>query len=489
MKKLLGSSFVLLLLQSIFLLSSCSKEYNDSDLQKKIDELQNQNIETEIIFSTGSLIPSFDKSTKEYSVSSLNSLHPITITVKCNPNYDVFIENNKVTPNKPFEIKIDKLDWAKQLSIKIDNKIYYINTIPDDFPRYKCVSNNPTPGNIYLGYTGTPMMMLSNIGELLYYKANGSYYMDFKKVFNSKGEIRYTAIRTDNTPKVEGVGYELGIVEVMNERFEIIDEVKMLPSINVPGGNYSENHDFCFIDDQHYIVSGYIPMKVNNIPAYISQNPAGTKVVASILQEIKNGSIVWEWNSTKFPHLYESSIESNDYTNALNPWCDYMHFNSMVIDPDDGNLICSFRHQDAIMKINRNDGQIMWYLGGANDNFGLTSNQKLKRQHFAQVFVNSDGSKTITCFDNRTGENAARVVEFTVNESAKTLIDFHELVGPYSSMYMGSAQKRNGTYFIGWGSNGTPKVDATEIATDGTSISFELYLPIGKSSYRAYKIE
>ena len=65
-------------------------------------------------------------------------------------------------------------------------------------------------------------------------------------------------------------------------------------------------------------------------------------------------------------------MENNDYTNTNEIYyaADYAHINSLCVDPDDGNLIASFRNLDEVLK-NRSAerGEIRWTLGGLGDGF------------------------------------------------------------------------------------------------------------------------
>ena len=50
---------------------------------------------------------------------------------------------------------------------------------------------------------------------------------------------------------------------------------------------------FLMIDDGHYIIPTYLPMIVNNIPNSIESLSSSSKVLASVLQEIKDGKIIF----------------------------------------------------------------------------------------------------------------------------------------------------------------------------------------------------
>lgn len=463
-------------------------DFNENYWNERFDELENSQYTTDILFSTGDLYPAFKIRTKEYSVSSLNCLNPFYITVKTNPQNKVEINGKIAKANEPFKIKLDKLDWTNYIMVRIGEQEYKIRTIHENYPRYIVYSDHPKPGNIYMANNMLPLSILSSEGNLLYYRMGA--YTFFYKTYNSKQEIRYVALKLYSTPLLQGAGYGQGKILILDGDFNVIREITPY-NTQSSGELYNESHDFMYLDDDHYIFSLYTPKIVYNIPEDIPQNPFGSQVVATHLQEVKDGKVVWEWFSTDFPQFYRSSLEGNDYRNITEQWADYMHFNSMFLDPTDNNLVCSFRRQCAIMKIDRTTGKIRWILGGKDDEFGLTTEQKMKFQHYAEIFHNNDESKTVTAYDNRTGEVYSRIVEYTIDEINKKLLSFKEQVGPYYGRYSGSVQKRNDSYFIGWGGGASFSgcASITEMSTDGQKIFFNLFLPQNVSVYRALKSE
>ena len=70
-----------------------------------------------------------------------------------------------------------------------------------------------------------------------------------------------------------------------------------------------------------YILSAYVNKLVDNIPSNLTTLGNSTKVVASS-QEIKDGEVVWQWDSTNDPKLYELSLENNEF-NDYTKWYDY----------------------------------------------------------------------------------------------------------------------------------------------------------------------
>ncbi|WP_431212004.1 aryl-sulfate sulfotransferase [Puia sp. P3] len=148
--------------------------------------------------------------------------------------------------------------------------------------------------------------------------------------------------------------------------------------------------------------------------------------------------------------FYANSVEGNNFSDGTNAQ-DYMHMNGMFIDPKDNNLVCSFRNQDQIIKINRQTNSIVWRLGGKNGDFRLFSDQIFLRQHNPSL---ADNNQTLMIFDNgdATLRPESRVLELQLDEANKKIAAFKSFSIPEPfTAFMGSVQKHGDEYFIGGG--------------------------------------
>ncbi len=211
-----------------------------------------------------------------------------------------------------------------------------------------------------------------------------------------------------------------------------------------------DGHDFLMLDLDHYILSGYIHDTVYNIPGY----EQGSKVVYSYLQEVDHGKVVWDWKSIDYPELYSLSVtdameSTNDFANEKSDVPDYVHFNAMRLDAD-GRLICSFRHLNSIMCLDRTkkNDQILWKLSGGGDEFGLPESQKTSGQHYVTV----DGG-WITVFDNNNLRKASRISSYAVDANHRQVVAVRSYSIPGKFSYAcGSAQiLPRDICVIGWG--------------------------------------
>jgi len=313
-------------------------------------------------------------------------------------------------------------------------------------------------GNFYLSFVySRNLVMLDGKGNIIWSKHEEqptenalTGLWDFKKhVVGGKTYYSYH----DNTGTYDNYGlegYGPGERVILDENFNEIKRITFEKSSVTEKGDPLDGHDFLMIDLGHYILSGYIKGVAMNHPDY----PDGTSVVYSYLQEVEDGNVVWEFSSIDYPELYamtitDASEKANDFANERTDAPDIIHFNSMRID-EDGNLICSFRHLNAVLALDRTKGenQILWVLSGSGDEFGLTEDQKFSCQHYATM----DGTY-ITLFDNGNRTKHTRIVSYQLDKENKALKSYKEYsLANKFSVACGSVQHLGDEVFvIGWG--------------------------------------
>ena len=462
-----------------------NKEVNDSLSDKTIkinlnNEIINLNLKYDNVF---------------YEIDSLIVNKDIPIDINNTSGLKISINGEEYSNSSVINISEISINNNIKVDIKStannDSRTFYIRTMPSDFPEYKLVGQSEYEGDYYLTLQPKPfyMMKISNDGNVLYYKKDDNNpFFDFKK-YNINGKVRYSYIEINRNIPVVGSFYGLGNVVILDDNFNEIDRVILKDNGKVKKDSGVENHDFIMIDDGHYIVSSYDLRIVDNVSEDIESAGSSTKVIASVLQEIKDGEVIWQWDSTDYPQLYNLSVEGNNFTNS-SVWQDYIHFNSITIDKKDNNLVCSFRNLDSVIKLDRNTGDILWILGGNGDQFGLGDEQKFSRQHMARILENGD----MTIFDNGWDYKKTRVLQISVDEENKKIVDYKEFsVANRFSMYMGSAQKidnSNDVFVIGWGSANTDTAIMSEVDFKNDKVLSELhFIDDTKQAYRVYKFK
>ncbi len=443
--------------------------------------------------STGEIYPEFNKEIKDYYITSLNTINEIKVKLNgFESSKTIYINNIKViSPITKIKLNIGEDIIIKYNSLEGEEIKYTIHYIPEDLPKMNLITkNNPTNGYILIN-----LFQLStiNINENNYIAIlnNDGFPVYYKKTSNQIINFKYF-LTTDNKKRFSYNDHTLGKVIVLDENFNEINQLSLLPYNN--HGYYStDNHDFIYLNDHHYILPAYYTRENVDMSSYDGSN--SVNLDEFLFQEIVNNEVIFEWDTANHPELLSATdpIYYNQYATA--PKVDYFHFNSIAIDPINHNFIISARHTNQIYKIDRTNGNIIWRFGGNNDDFNLTGNQIISHPHHATILNNGH----LLLFDNGVTKSPqeSRIVEYELNEANLTanLVYEYKDIGRYSDI-MGSAQKLdNGNYFIGWGGNITSQINAnksdiTEIDTNGNivlDISFRNPPNAFTYSYRALK--
>lgn len=357
--------------------------------------------------------------------------------------------------------------------------------IAPGLPEFTINGETDLPGNIFVSFVYTKnLIMFDGKGNIVWslHKdldpgVNGGTW-DFKKhVIN--GRTYYSYHDQDVTEDGYGLpGYAPGERVILDASFNEVKRIRFEESDTVYKGHPLDGHDFLLIDPDHYIMSGYIKEVVHNVPGY----PQGSSVVYSYLQEVDHGKVVWDWRSADYPELYSLTVTdavatANDFANAQTDAPDYVHFNAMRLN-DSGDLVCSFRHLNTIMCLDRtkDTDQIKWKLSGKGDMYGLTDDERTSSQHY--VTVTGD---EIMAFDNHNITGRTRIVSYDVDMDTQTVNGFEEyrIDGKFSSA-CGSAQRISGDLLmIGWGCTQNDAVcfSVYDFAADKELMSMTLKAP------------
>lgn len=361
-----------------------------------------------------------------------------------------------------------------------------LTSLPADFPSYKVTADHPTPGIVCLsvndGNRQRPSWLLvtDQDGQPLYYKKLPDRGFNFQQHHAPDGSLRYSYLQTEG-PQLDAVSTGLGSVRLLDEGYNELQRLTLLPHGD-HGALPADLHEFVYLDDRHYLLTSYESKRVTNVP---SRAGAPSQVAASIIQEVQDGRVVFEWDSSEHPEFYDNASDGNDFANAGAANADYMHMNALCIDPADQNVIVSFRHQDQIVKLDRHTGAVLWRLGGKNGDFPLTDEERFSHQHF--VRLNADG--TLSCFDNGNARQKTRLLTFRLDEAARTVTGFSaDTPESRYSFAMGSYQRlADGSTFVGWGAKGGGPTDAGEFGPDGAATFSLAFEDPTYESYRALK--
>ncbi len=224
--------------------------------------------------------------------------------------------------------------------------------LPPDFPPITIVSNGvPDPGYLFGSLNVSNMAGYSNYFAIL---NNDSSPILLNKT-NSLGLLTCSGLFvTSQGSKGQPFTYYS-----KDSAFNVI-------AVNQAGNGYSAERDMRVMPNGHClftIVDNLIMDLSKTIPG------AGTavKVSGNVIQEIDvDNNVVFQWRIEDHVPITDS------YQDLMNPGS-YAHVNSVWFDDLDGTIIISCRNTSQVLKINRTTGEIIWRLGGKQNEFTFTN--------------------------------------------------------------------------------------------------------------------
>ena len=341
-------------------------------------------------------------------------------------------------------------------------------TVPYDFPTLD-IYTAPGQGD---GYVFLSHFNYSNI-------ANGKAYL---MMFDENGEpVYYNRLHPvqaafDFKKQPNGL---LTYFDVVHKQFLAMDQsYNIVDSYQTGNGYDTDLHDMQLLDNNHALLLSYDYQIVDMSVIVPGGNPTAL-VIGCIIQEIDGqGSVIFQWRS--WDHI--SILDSNqDLTEEV---IRYIHCNSLARDFD-GHILLSSRHLDEVTKINRQTGDIIWRLGGVQNQFTFTNDPGFFYQHDARRLPNG----RLSVYDNRSYQAPlySRGVEYIldeVNMTATRVFEYRNTPDTYGGA-MGSYQRLpGGNALVAWGWSSIPVL--TEALADGTKV-FELSAEDSFGTYRAFR--
>ena len=340
----------------------------------------------------------------------------------------------------------------------------YNLSLAQNYPNFQILSNNnPYPESIFL-YTMSGedryMAILDSSLNVVWSVHSNYMGLDFKV---NQNQLTYF-----HRPERSWISLNRYMVE--------------LDTFKCEGPYITDYHDFQILDNGNYILQAYDSMFVN-MSEIIEQGQAVSLITGIlIIQEFNSeDELLFEWNAWE-------NLDIADYTN-LNLESDnieFMHGNSIEIDYDE-NLLISNRTSNEILKVNRQNGDIIWHMGGPLNQFTFINDplNGFKMQHDVRRLDNGN----ISLFDNGVTHEPpiSRAVEYIINENNKTAELIWEYTHPDNilGLAMGSVQRlTNGNTLINWGTINDRGALITEVNYE-KDIVLEIQYP---NPHRNYKV-
>ncbi len=227
-------------------------------------------------------------------------------------------------------------------------------------------------------------------------------------------------------------------------------------------GSETDIHDLELLPNGNYMM---IASKHRAGPTDLTQygGPAEATVMDAELQEVTPaGDLVWAWDSADHIGLDETGHWWQDYVldfGQRTGLYDVVHINS--IDVSDDSIVLSMRHNDAIYKLDRGTGEIVWKLGGTHTARSLTVSgdpfgaNPLGGQHDARILA--DG--TLTTHDNGYEQDRPpRASRYRIDQGAMKASLIESMTDPEvpEALCCGSARRsEDGSWLMAWGGLGS----------------------------------
>ena len=359
--------------------------------------------------------------------------------------------------------------------------------LPPDFPGITVTTYDPAAvgdGYIFLAVAsvtegiGTYLMILDNNGDPVWYEKLDTHEIyDFK--VNPNGYLSSAPFIHEHSYTGGGDAYH----EIRDDSYNIVEEV------HGKNGYVAEAHDFQILPNGNLLQFGYYMSEVDMSQIVEGGHP-GALVSGGVVQELDaQRNVVFQWRTWDYYDFEDVTPFNRRPTGAV---LSEFHLNTINQDPD-GNIILGTPSE--VRKINRQTSEVMWTLGGDNNEFTLTNPPAADISHFGGHATYRLENGNFLMYDNgsRTGDTSS-IHEYTLDEVNKTATHVWSWAPATSvpAWHRGNAQRLpNGNTVIGWGgARSSYYIPAVTEVTPAGDVAFELYFdpnspPI--ESYRAFR--
>ncbi|MDX9790620.1 MAG: aryl-sulfate sulfotransferase, partial [Candidatus Kapabacteria bacterium] len=270
-------------------------------------------------------------------------------------------------------------------------------------------------------------------------------------------------------------------VYVLDENLETIATYKA--GNGMPAGG----HEFVLMSNGHKLMLAFEP-KYIDMSKYVENGDPNALVRTSIIQEFDaDDRIIYQWRAWDHIPLLDN------FADLSGRYIYHTLFNSMDFDGE-GNILISNRLGSEIIKIDRNSGEIVWRLGGLNNDFEFIGEHESNApnyfsfQHDIRWLPNGN----ITLFDNgfQHSPQYSRGVEYKLDQTdmtAELVWEFRNETNIFASANGSCRRLDNGNTLIGWGWVASQfKKDLVEVTPENNKV-LEMGMPANVGSFRWVK--
>jgi hypothetical protein len=336
-------------------------------------------------------------------------------------------------------------------------------------------ATNPSAGDVFL----TPATGPGQDGPMIL-EPNGALVW-FKPVAPGSNAAGLRVQQYEGKPVL--TWWEGQIIEGHGRGDDHIYNTSYAPIATVHAGNglWADLHEFELTPQGTALISAYEPIRwsLSSIGG-----PSDGLLDDCVVQEIdvRTGLVMFEWHALGHVSLADSYAPLPHLSSTV---YDFFHLNSIQPQPD-GNLLIDARNTWAAYMIDTATGATVWRLGGKHSSFALGRGVRFAWQHDAELLPEGN----VSIFDDEAGPpegSQSRALVVALNQTTRKATLARQLTHPGTRILtqsQGNAQALpQDEVFVGWGEVGY----ASEFSAAG-ALSFDMHLPPGGSSYRAYRM-
>jgi hypothetical protein len=458
-----------------------------------------------LTFSQGTLVPAFRPSQRHYSVEA-EALADSLTTVTAVPDakgakVEIVRSTMDGVPQEsgpsPFDAAFGSTERI-EVTVTVDgaSELYTIVSLPPAFPTIdvRVATEAAWDGYLFLGDIpsggaagpSSQIFILDRAGVPVWFRMMDGPALDFK--VNPNGELTYSGM-------VEDGGQERFAGFVLDDGYATVAKYEAV-------GALSDQREFSVLPDGNVITLAYEMRKVD----FSHLDPECCTLRDGVFQELDpEGNVVFEWRTVDFFDRFWGDLPKERIAHATGEF-DYVHLNSVDVDPVDGNWIIGSRFTSHVMKVARYEtefrgetyapGEIVWTLGGLDSDWTFVNDERLggwqgfSDQHDARM----PSPNHLTVYDNSywsdigpTGDS--RYVEYVLDTETMTATKVNEfsIAGSENTGICGSAARLpDGKTVIGWGNlaNSFPSAPSLSEVTEDGEVVLEIAFSSDELSYR-----
>jgi hypothetical protein len=315
---------------------------------------------------------------------------------------------------------------------------FHVRCLPADFPEYRFKRISPGGAKLFMVHLPNQYAAIfDDDGVPVWWRHADGVPLDAKIL--PDGTISWDSVSATT-------GTATGAFDISSLDGEFIRSVGTDESTDV--------HDLQVLPNGDYVIARQTYRTGLDTSAY-GGSPSATVLDYVIEQVTPEGEVVRSWSTAEHIGLAETGRWWDSITDN---WIyDIAHWNAVEIDGR--YMYLSFRHLDAIYKVDRRTGEIVWKLGGTETPESLEvrndpRDYPIGGQHDVRVLP--DG--TVTIHNNRTGlaDPVPRAERFRINEDkgTATLVESITDKKVPEATCCGSARRlADGTWLAAWGRN------------------------------------